>query len=73
MFFEIKAPDGLSVAILHVQIDCSGNGQRGRLGTGFIKGEIGRRRVAVAGVATIARVATLCESCFCEIFGIFED
>jgi hypothetical protein len=48
MFFKIEAPNRLSVAILHVQIDRSGNGQGGRLGTGIIKGEIGRRRVAVA-------------------------
>jgi hypothetical protein len=73
MFFKIKAPNRLPVAILHVQIDRSGNGQGGRLGTGIIKGEIGRRRVAVARVTTIARLATLCESCLCELFGIFEN
>lgn len=73
MFFEIKAPDGLSVAILHVRIDCSGHGQRRRLGAGIIKSEIRGRRVAIARIATIARLATLCESCLCEIFCIFED
>jgi hypothetical protein len=73
MFFKIKAPDGLSVAILHVQIDCSGNGQGGRLGTGIIKSETGGRRVAIARAATIARLTTLRESCLCEILGIFED